>query len=531
MTAPTAGITCWPATSWALHVAQSPPLAEPIRVVVARVPVGSPPDIIRRVEALMLTDARPSDVVAALDSHTWIWWSRPAPTELAAQQAARKLESWTTTLRLAAAIHAVALAFPAGTPWPTVTEQALDAVQRRAAAAEKAPGRRTKGPRIDWKERAHAAKQRVDLAGLIGQRVALRREGRCWVGQCPFHPDHDPSFYVYTQGDPHYHCYGCQAHGDAVAWVRATESLDFVAAVKRLEQLAGQVDPLPTAPVRSSDEWGGRTPLPTWVAVYADLWPLLTLDPAHRAALRARGLPDPAIDAAGFRSMPADRGGWGLRLKRPGEPERDLRGVPGFSQKQGGWLHGAPGVLIPVRNLDAVVMGAQIRLDAGRGGDRYRWWSTPPDKVDAEGVPLYPGGAALGAQATCATYRTTPWDPAEQGGEVWITEGILKAIVAAEYLGVPVIGLPGLQRPANALSLLRQLQPGRLVLALDADAAGDEAAPRLAAHLAQQFDALWSRGDLLVARWAHQKGLDDALAADEPWDLVPVGAVWPVLAP
>jgi hypothetical protein len=55
----------------------------------------------------------------------------------------------------------------------------------------------------------------------------------------------------------------------------------------------------------------------------------------------------------------------------------------------------------------------------------------------------------------------------------------------------------------------------------------------LAAHLAQQFDALWTRGDLLVARWDpdRSKGLDDALVSDTPWDLVPVGTVWPVLTP
>ncbi len=444
------GIACWPATSWALHVAQAPPVAEPIQVVVTRVPAGSPPDITRRVEALVLTDARPSDVIAAIDSHTWIWWTRPAFSEMVAHQVARKLERWTRTLDLSVAIHAVALRFPAGTAWTAVTEQALDTVQRAAAASEKTGRRRTRGPRIDWKARAQAAKERVDLAGLIGQRVALRREGRCFVGLCPFHAEHDPSFYVYTQGGhPHYHCYGCQTNGDAVAWIRATESLEFVDAVQRLEQLAGQVEPLPPLPVRGSDEWGGRTPMPAWAAVYADLWPLLRLQPEHREALRARGLPDAAIDAAGFRSLPSDRTGWGLRLKREGEPERDLRGIPGFSQKQGGFLHGAPGILVPVRNLEAAVVGAQIRLDAGRGGDRYRWWSTPPDKLDAEGVPLYPGGGALGAQATCATYRAAPWDPAERGGEVWITEGILKAIVAAEYLGVPVLGLPGLQRPAS----------------------------------------------------------------------------------
>lgn len=511
----------WDPAAWAAHAAGPPP-DEPAQWIAVRCPDAGPEDR-SRLAALLQADAGPDDVVVVWDGGLWGLWRRAPLAADALAARARACAQWSHAFGLPP-LTAAAHTFPAGTPW---AEQA--AALAALAAAPTAPKRRTRGPRVDWSARAAAVKARVDLAALIGARVPLRREGRCWVGRCPFHADTHPSFYVYPQGDAHYHCYGCGAHGDAVTWVRATESVGFAEAVARLEQWHGA--PPDPAPVRATDAWGHRLPEPAWAAVYADLWPLLTLTDAHRAALRARGLSDAAIDAHGFRSMPVERQGWEVRLARPGEATRDLTGVPGFSQRDGGRLHGPSGILIPVRHPDGTLVGAQIRTDADRGGDRYRWWSTPPAATDADGAPRYPGGGALGALATCATYRAEPWDPADAEPEVWVTEGILKAIVAAEHLAVPVIGLPGLQRPGHALHLLRWLQPGRLVLALDADTAGEAAVPLLAAHLAQQFDALWSRGDLVVARWEGAKGLDDALVAGVPWTCVPVGDLWPHLRP
>ena len=36
-----------------------------------------------------------------------------------------------------------------------------------------------------------------------------------------------------------YHCFGCQASGDAISFVREVEHLDFVDAVERLASRAG----------------------------------------------------------------------------------------------------------------------------------------------------------------------------------------------------------------------------------------------------------------------------------------------------
>jgi predicted P-loop ATPase len=48
--------------------------------------------------------------------------------------------------------------------------------------------------------------------------VKLRRDGQEWVGLCPFHKEKTPSFRVYP--DQHYYCFGCQAHGDVLDFLR-----------------------------------------------------------------------------------------------------------------------------------------------------------------------------------------------------------------------------------------------------------------------------------------------------------------------
>ena len=78
----------------------------------------------------------------------------------------------------------------------------------------------------------------TDIVALIGEHAALKRQGRRWVGLCPFHGEKTPSFSV-NADEGLYYCFGCHATGDAISFVRAIEHLDFVDAVRRLADKAG----------------------------------------------------------------------------------------------------------------------------------------------------------------------------------------------------------------------------------------------------------------------------------------------------
>lgn len=78
----------------------------------------------------------------------------------------------------------------------------------------------------------------TDFVALASEHLALRRVGTRWVGLCPFHTESTPSFSVNAELGL-YHCFGCQASGDVITFVRELEHLDFVEAVEKLAGRAG----------------------------------------------------------------------------------------------------------------------------------------------------------------------------------------------------------------------------------------------------------------------------------------------------
>jgi DNA primase len=62
-----------------------------------------------------------------------------------------------------------------------------------------------------------AARTRVPLSRVVGRHLALKKAGSEWAAPCPFHKENTPSFFVNDQ-KRFYHCFGCGAHGDAIAW-------------------------------------------------------------------------------------------------------------------------------------------------------------------------------------------------------------------------------------------------------------------------------------------------------------------------
>ena len=84
--------------------------------------------------------------------------------------------------------------------------------------------------------------RRTDIVELVGSYVQLKRKGRLYGGLCPFHSEKTPSFYVYPDTQSFY-CFGCGAGGDAIAFARKINSIDYPEAVKLLAARAGMPEP------------------------------------------------------------------------------------------------------------------------------------------------------------------------------------------------------------------------------------------------------------------------------------------------
>lgn len=79
---------------------------------------------------------------------------------------------------------------------------------------------------------------RSDIVDIIGARVPLKKSGREFKANCPFHNEKSPSFWV-SPDKQFYHCFGCGAHGTVIGFLMQYEKMDFVDAVADLAERAG----------------------------------------------------------------------------------------------------------------------------------------------------------------------------------------------------------------------------------------------------------------------------------------------------
>lgn len=81
-------------------------------------------------------------------------------------------------------------------------------------------------------------RQAIDIVDLIGGYVALRRQGRSYVGLCPWHDDARPSFTV-NQERQSFKCWPCNIGGDVFTFIMRAEGVEFREALEMLAERAG----------------------------------------------------------------------------------------------------------------------------------------------------------------------------------------------------------------------------------------------------------------------------------------------------
>jgi DNA primase len=67
-------------------------------------------------------------------------------------------------------------------------------------------------------ETIEEVKAKVDIIDVVGEHVVLKKRGKDYLGNCPFHQEKSPSFSV-SPTKQMYYCFGCQAGGNAISFL------------------------------------------------------------------------------------------------------------------------------------------------------------------------------------------------------------------------------------------------------------------------------------------------------------------------
>jgi len=303
----------------------------------------------------------------------------------------------------------------------------------------------------------------TDIIRIITEHTQLKKQGSQWMGLCPFHGEKSPSFSVNAEKGVYY-CFGCQAKGDAIDFVRETEGLDFAGSVEFLAAKAGVA-------LRYTDRHEGRSrnrrrEHAEHVGRAVEFYHQRLLDhPEARPArdyLRSRGYDSDVARRFSIGWAPDEWSDLSRHL-RLADDEWTATGLGGINKNGGQYDFFRSRIVFPIFDAQGNAIGF--------GGRKLPDGEGPKYKNTSDAAEFYSKGQVL---------YGLHWAKAEAGrtDELVVCEG---------YTDVIGCHLAGIERavatcgtaltPQHARVMARFAK--RIVLAFDADGAGQAAAERV----------------------------------------------------
>jgi DNA primase len=319
----------------------------------------------------------------------------------------------------------------------------------------------------------------VSLERLVeSSGVELKRHGKDRIGRCPFHDDRTPSLVVSPKTNL-WHCLGaCQAGGSVIDWVMRVEGVSFREAVERLREQTGEGVAMAVKPIVAVAASADDAALLRGVVDYYHA--TLKQSPEALAYLSKRGLDHPEVVdhfRLGFANRTLGYGLPSMQVKAGAAQRGALQRVGIY--RDSGHEHFNGSLVVPVFDGSGTV----AEIYGRKIGERLR-----------EGTPLHlylpgPHGGVFNEAGLAGTE------------EIILCEALIDALTfwCAGYRNVTSsYGIEGFTD--GILAAFHRHGIRRVLIAYDADDAGDAAAEKLAPRLiGEGFD---------VYRCRFPKGMD-----------------------
>ncbi len=355
-------------------------------------------------------------------------------------------------------------------------------------------------------------KSRTDIVSIIGERIELKKAGRNYKANCPFHGEKTASFMVSPELQI-FKCFGCGESGDVYSFLEKYEGMEFPEALKYLADRAG-IKLLKTKFSESSD----REKL---IDIHREALKfysyLLTSHPLGKKALeyllKDRGLKKSSIEEFQLGYSPENS----LLLKKflvdkkKFDP-RDLEKA-GIAIVRGGNIYDRFNgrVIFPLFDHRGNPIGFSGRVMPWDKRDTGKYINSPESPIYHKSSVLY--GLNITRQFI------------KKKKVAIVTEGELDLISSYQAGIRNVVAIKGSALTSEQVGLLSRFAP-KFILALDADFAGDAAARR-GITIAEN-----SGVEVKVAKLTKYKDPDEAARGDiESYknDLIHAEGVWDFL--
>jgi DNA primase len=325
---------------------------------------------------------------------------------------------------------------------------------------------------IDTKEQI---RQAVDIVDLVGSYITLRRQGRGYVGICPWHDDTRPSLQINPERQT-FKCWVCDIGGDIFTFIMKVEGVEFREAIELLAERAG-IELKPTRQGSGSGSTIDKKKLFRAAAWTESVFHKFLLKSPEaevaRRYLADRGINDQSINRFQLGFAP-NRSGFAV-AEAQNDPERarvlEQLGVV-IRRDDGSYYDRFAGrVLFSIRDAQdrPVGIGGRVLPESGN--------SSPAKYLNSPETPLFAKHKLLYGLSLAK-------DPIRHAGNVLVMEGYTDVIAAHQFGFENAVAVLGTALGEEHIKILRRFTE-QVILVLD----GDEAGRRRAGEVLELFVA------------------------------------------